>query len=145
MQNDQITEVLTEAPLDALQHWQNQIEQQGVVYYLKDPELGLVMMRGRESVERQVFNIGEVLVSECSISLDGDLGYGIVTGNQPQRVKAIAIIDVVLHSKAEKWEDLKQNMFEWIEQESSKQRQQMKKEHQLVERTKVNFEAMDDD
>lgn len=145
MNNSAVTQILSEAPLNDLLGWQSRIEQDGIVHDIKDPELGLVMMRGRESVERQVFNFGEVLVSECSVSLDGDLGYGIVTGNQPKRVKAMAVIDVVIHSSAEKWTAVKQQMQDWLEQESKQQLLQRKKEHQLVESTKVNFDVMDED
>lgn len=49
------------------------------------PEPVLVMTRVRETVDGEVFNLGEVLVTTCDVTLDGEPGWGMIMGHAPAR------------------------------------------------------------
>ena len=57
------------------------------------PEAALVMARARETVDGDVFNLGEVLVTTCEVALDGEPGWGMVTGHDPERALCAAVLD----------------------------------------------------
>lgn len=60
---------------------------------LSGPETALVMVRARDTVDGEVFNFGEVLVTRCEASLDGELGWGMVVGDDPDRAVCAAVLD----------------------------------------------------
>lgn len=63
---------------------------------VKEPRVGLVMMRARESVEGRVFNLGEVMVSECMVALGDVAGWGCCLGEDLSRAHRLAVIDLAL-------------------------------------------------
>jgi alpha-D-ribose 1-methylphosphonate 5-triphosphate synthase subunit PhnG len=65
--------------------------------YLRKPETGLVMLRGRVGGIGSPFNMGEATVTRCSIRLEnGAVGHAFVMGrSHPQAVTA-AICDALL-------------------------------------------------
>ncbi len=138
------SEVLAEAPLEELVQWVGQIEEVAEVTVMKKPELGLVMMRVKESVEEQMFNLGELLITECTVSVDGDLGFSAILGQHEQKGKALAIIDAVLHSPSIKWVDIKIEIEKWLEVKRHQQEFEKKKQFVMMNRTKVNFDVMDE-
>lgn len=64
---------------------------------IKPPQVGLVMMRARETVENQPFNLGEVLVTECTVALGEATGWGCCLGEDPDRAYHLAVLDLALH------------------------------------------------
>lgn len=64
---------------------------------IKPPQMGLVMMRARETVENQPFNLGEVLVTECTVALGEATGWGCCLGDDPDRAYHLAVLDLALH------------------------------------------------
>lgn len=57
------------------------------------PQAALVMARVRETVDGEVFNLGEVLVTTCEVNLDGEPGWGMVMGHDPERALCAAVVD----------------------------------------------------
>lgn len=57
------------------------------------PEAALIMVRTRETVDGEVFNLGEVLVTRCEVALDGEPGWGMVLGDVPERALCAAVLD----------------------------------------------------
>lgn len=51
------------------------------------------MARVRETVDDEVFNLGEVLVTTCEVTLDGEPGWGMVMGHDPERALCAAVVD----------------------------------------------------
>lgn len=64
---------------------------------IKPPQVGLVMMRARETVENLPFNLGEVLVTECTVALGEATGWGCCLGEDPDRAYHLAVLDLALH------------------------------------------------
>lgn len=62
---------------------------------IKAPQTGLVMMRAQESVENTVFNLGELLVTECTVTRgEGEIGWGLCRGENPDRAFHLAVLDL---------------------------------------------------
>lgn len=59
------------------------------------PEAVLVMARVRETVDDEVFNLGEVLTTTCEVTLNGEPGWGMVMGHDPERALCAAVVDAV--------------------------------------------------
>ncbi|MBW2020529.1 MAG: phosphonate C-P lyase system protein PhnG [Deltaproteobacteria bacterium] len=75
-----------EASLKAVEEWADHLLQAlGEVKVLVQPRPVLVMMHARDSVEQEVFCVGEILVTECQIACRGQRFWGRVVGDQPLR------------------------------------------------------------
>ena len=67
--------------------------------HLRSPEIGAVMMRGRMGGTGDVFNLGEMTVTRCSIELDsGDIGHGYVQGRNRVKAEQVAVLDALLQT-----------------------------------------------
>jgi alpha-D-ribose 1-methylphosphonate 5-triphosphate synthase subunit PhnG len=62
---------------------------------VKPPKTGLVMMQVREPVAEERFFLGEVLVTEATVDLDGALGWSMREGDDRVTVLAAAVLDAV--------------------------------------------------
>lgn len=63
---------------------------------LRNPEIGLVMLRGRIGGDGAAFNVGEATVSRAVIELaTGERGYGQVLGRDPETARLAAIFDAL--------------------------------------------------
>ncbi|MCD5406502.1 MAG: phosphonate C-P lyase system protein PhnG [Desulfotomaculum sp.] len=147
MDSKQRTKVLVQSSLANLLPWVAKIKVTGVVKIIKPVKTALVMMRAKDAVAGQIFNLGEVLVSDCTVTVDEQTGYGAVTGDQPERAEAIAILDAVFFFKNKnltaKWSGLLTAIQLWLKEEAQEQQKEQQKEFQLVERSKVNFDTME--
>ena len=63
--------------------------------FLRRPEAGLVMVRGRIGNSGRAFNLGEMLVSRCSIQLSGRLGHGWAPGMALLQAELAALGDAL--------------------------------------------------
>jgi len=62
---------------------------------IKAPQAGLVMMRARETVGNAGFNLGELLVTECTVTRrDSEFGWGLCLGENPDRAFHLAVLDL---------------------------------------------------
>jgi alpha-D-ribose 1-methylphosphonate 5-triphosphate synthase subunit PhnG len=73
------------------------------------PRVGTLMLRLREPVRDEVFNAGEVLVTEATVALGEHRGYAMRLGRVPETALAAAVLDVALaaaHPLADRIEGL---------------------------------------
>lgn len=69
--------------------------------WLRRPETGAVMVRGRMGGTGAPFNLGEMTVTRCSLALaDGTVGHGYVQGRGHARAEAAALIDALMQTDA---------------------------------------------
>ncbi|QOZ33238.1 phosphonate C-P lyase system protein PhnG [Bradyrhizobium sp. CCBAU 53421] len=65
--------------------------------WLKSPETGLVLVRGRIGGTGDPFNVGEMTVTRCALRLaDGIVGHGYVQGTDSHHAKLAALVDAAL-------------------------------------------------
>jgi alpha-D-ribose 1-methylphosphonate 5-triphosphate synthase subunit PhnG len=66
---------------------------------LREPENGLVMLRGRIGGDGAPFNLGEATVSRAAIRLaTGEVGFGYTLGRDKQKAQMIALCDALVQS-----------------------------------------------
>jgi alpha-D-ribose 1-methylphosphonate 5-triphosphate synthase subunit PhnG len=66
---------------------------------LREPENGLVMVRGRIGGDGAPFNIGEATVSRAAIRLaSGEVGFGYTLGRDRQKARMMALCDALIQS-----------------------------------------------
>ena len=69
--------------------------------WLRAPEAGGVMVRGRLGGTGAPFNLGEMTVTRCSLSLqDGTVGHAYVQGRSKPKAEAAALIDALMQTGA---------------------------------------------
>jgi alpha-D-ribose 1-methylphosphonate 5-triphosphate synthase subunit PhnG len=68
---------------------------------VREPENGLVMVRGRVGGDGAPFNFGEATVSRAAVRLDsGEVGFGYVLGRDGEKARLIALCDALIQSAA---------------------------------------------
>src|ERR1700676_2501049 len=66
---------------------------------LREPENGLVMVRGRIGGDGAPFNLGEATVSRAAVRLStGEVGFGYTLGRDRQKAQMIALCDALIQS-----------------------------------------------
>jgi alpha-D-ribose 1-methylphosphonate 5-triphosphate synthase subunit PhnG len=69
--------------------------------WLRRPEAGLVMVRGRAGGTGARFNLGEMTVTRCTVRLDdGTLGHAWIGGRDPRHAELAAVLDALLQDGA---------------------------------------------
>lgn len=67
---------------------------------LREPENGLVMVRGRVGGDGAPFNLGEATVSRAAVRLStGEVGFGYTLGRDREKARLIALCDAMVQSK----------------------------------------------
>ncbi len=103
--------------------------------FLRPPEIGLTMVRGRAGGTGQIFNLGEITITRCTIQVEEVIGFGYVAGRSHRHAEFAALCDGLM--QIPEWHDIVQSIvIEFLEAEAKR-----KKEIQQcqTEATKVNF------
>ncbi|MDN0075261.1 phosphonate C-P lyase system protein PhnG [Crenobacter sp. SG2303] len=69
-------------------------------HWLRRPETGLVMLRGRAGGTGAQFNLGEASVTRASVSLAGQIGHAWVRGSNARHAELAALADALLQCPA---------------------------------------------
>jgi alpha-D-ribose 1-methylphosphonate 5-triphosphate synthase subunit PhnG len=65
--------------------------------WLRAPEIGTVMLRGRTGGTGAPFNLGEMTVTRCALRLaDGAVGHGHVQGRDKRHATQAALVDALM-------------------------------------------------
>ncbi len=68
---------------------------------LRAPEVGSVMVQGRQGAVGSGFNLGEITVTRCSVRLsDGTDGHAYVQGRDKNKALQAALIDALMQTSA---------------------------------------------
>jgi len=70
----------------------------GDVAVITPPTVGMVMARAQDGARGEVFNLGEVLVTEARVSIAGCEGWGMVMGRAPDHALSVAVVDAGLEA-----------------------------------------------
>lgn len=91
--------LLSKAPEGAVRnHLQNIIPIPGYTW-LRVPEIGTVMVRGKTSGTGSAFNLGEMTVTRCVLKLDsGEVGHAYVQGRRKDCAEACALVDAMMQT-----------------------------------------------
>lgn len=139
MKRKQRTEILISGSQALAKSLAEEIEQKYPVSIIQEPESGLVLLKARETAQKSLFNLGEVLVTECKARVEGKVGIGIVKGHHPILAYHLAVIDAAFLGNLPEtkiWTDILKSEKQNIEE-------QRKANNEAILKTKVSFETMD--
>jgi len=103
---------------------------------VKEPTKTLTMIKMREPVKQSLFYIGEVIVCEATVELDGVKGIAVTMGDDAEKTLDMAIIDAAINK----------GVFTGIDTLLKLERKQIDKvarENAMHLKTMVSFESMD--
>lgn len=112
--------------------------------YLRSPEIGLAMVRGRAGGTGQVFNLGEMTMTRCVVQLESQpgheiiTGFGYVAGRSQRHAELAALCDALLQSSD--WHHRIQT--EIVQPLEIARREQQELKQRQTAATKVNFFTM---
>lgn len=67
--------------------------------WLRHPEVGGVMLRGRMGGTGAPFNLGEMTVTRCALKLDsGEVGHAYVQGRDKAHAERAALVDALMQT-----------------------------------------------
>lgn len=94
--------LLAQAPLETLErHWQT-ISQPGF-HWIRRPEYGAAMVRGRASGTGALFNVGETTVTRCALQIEtGEIGLAYVMGRSKRHAALAALFDCLAQREGSK-------------------------------------------
>ncbi|MBP1992164.1 phosphonate C-P lyase system protein PhnG [Paenibacillus eucommiae] len=149
MKKSRLTHILVEGAPDLLEKLALQVEQKYQVTLVREPERSLVMNKARDSVSGNPFYMGEILITECTVSVEsvesvelvGSVyGFGAIMGEEPERAYQLAVVDCAYNAKLPEtleWETLL--IAEELQIDDKK-----RLEHSRLMMSKVNFDTMGD-
>lgn len=69
--------------------------------WLRAPEIGSTMVRGRAGGTGQPFNLGEMTVTRCALTLEtGEVGHAYVQGRRKVCAEAAALVDALMQTES---------------------------------------------
>lgn len=90
--------LLARAPADLLARLMPELPAHAL---LRGPEIGTVMVRGRQGGAGAPFNLGEMTLTRCSVRLDcGAVGHAHVQGRDRDHALRAAVLDALLQTAA---------------------------------------------
>jgi alpha-D-ribose 1-methylphosphonate 5-triphosphate synthase subunit PhnG len=97
------------------------------------------MMEVVDPVAGGTFFLGEVLVTSCRVEIRGTVGQAVVLGDEPERARAAAILDAAIQQV----EAIPSAVVETLLHLEADIEETHRTEWALVERTRVQFESME--
>ncbi|MGI4813472.1 MAG: phosphonate C-P lyase system protein PhnG [Janthinobacterium lividum] len=108
--------------------------------WLRAPETGMTMVQGRSGGTGARFNLGEMTVTRCALTLpDGEVGVAYVQGRSARHAENAALADALLQSP--QWHARVQDEVLTLLLRSRAAR--MERQAQAVAETRVDFFTMD--
>lgn len=106
--------------------------------WLRQPEVGGVMVRGRLGGTGAPFNLGEMTVTRCSLRLPtGQIGHGYVQGRDKAHARTAALVDAMMQSDRAK--HIETALLQPLRSEMHRARAQTQ---ERADKTKVDFFTM---
>jgi len=130
--------VLSLASLPSLEKAFTRLSPVPTYSFLRQPEIGLAMVRATAGDNGTCFNMGEVTLSRCAVELNNFIGHGYITGRDTRHAELAAVFDALLQDTTQQ-ENLLKQIVTPLENE---QHARHKAERNTAEATKVDFFTM---
>lgn len=131
--------VLAKAKLGELESAWNDLPVKPAYDWLRQPEIGMVMVRARTGGTGGRFNLGQMTVTRCALRLaSGEAGLGYVQGRSKRHAELAAVFDALLQDDARR-AALEDQVITPLEAAHSERRGERSRK---ANSTKVNFFTM---
>lgn len=131
------TSIINDIPREAVRELL-ELAEGAPIEIVSSPRSGLTMMHVLDAFDSE-FLLGEVLISSAEVILNGQRGFGLVTGDEPERSLARACAEVLLQGEDEL---LSSRVKKLLLREQAELDEQRKREERLIANTKVKFDLM---
>ena len=116
------------------------------IQILKQPQKTLVMVKVRESVKKSLFYLGEVLATECMVTVNGAKGASVMAGDNFEKCINAAVIDGFMNTEKMPEcgipEEEREALRSEIKRLGEKQKKDREKLNRQIRKSKVNFNVM---
>ena len=136
MEKRRISKILARAGKEEVKRLADEIKEKHSPVIVKAPEKSLTMIRMREPVQESLFYLGEVIVSEAIVDMDGTKGVAVIMGDDFDKVLDMAVIDAACNKGVFE-------RYDFLEQIEKEQTHRLEKENALFMQTMVSFHSMD--
>jgi alpha-D-ribose 1-methylphosphonate 5-triphosphate synthase subunit PhnG len=131
--------VLARVPAASLERSWKDMAIRPEYHWVRPPETGLVMVRGRAGGTGRPFHLGEVAVTRCTVETKaGRLGTAYVMGRDHRHAELAAVLDALLQDPATA-PLVRSRVLEPLRKE---QRARRERERRRTEGTRVDFFTM---
>lgn len=136
MEKRRLTKILSKTDADIVKMLADDIKNQYGITVVKEPEKALAMIKMRDPVKESQFYIGEVIICEAIVDLDGSKGMAVTMGDNFEKTLNMAVIDAACNKGC----FVKYDLLETLEAQQIEKEQ---KENAMFRQTMVNFTSMD--
>lgn len=92
--------LLAKAPADRLLALWDALGEEPAFHWLRAPEIGATMVRGRLGGTGAPFNLGEMTLTRCALQLEsGAVGHGYVQGRDKDKARLAALVDALMQTE----------------------------------------------
>lgn len=130
---------LCECGIEPLKQLVTELEPSLQIDVVKAPSICLAMIPAEDSLEAQPFYLGEALMTECEVAINGQAGFGLCLGEQPVRAYCIAVIDALLHGDAGHVV-----IEQFLQEQAETVAKRDQDEFDLILQTQVDFKLMEE-
>lgn len=136
MDKKRLFRIMAKADKEDIASLARELKEKYSIIVIKEPEKMLTMVKMRDPVRRSLFYIGEVMVSEAIVEIDGTKGIAVVMGDDFDKTLDMAIIDAACNK------DIFDGERMLLELEKAQMDLEMK-ENAMHMKTMVSFDSMD--
>lgn len=125
-------------PEELEQAWEETSDKPGFTF-LRAPQAGLAMVRGKTGAAGEAFNLGEMTMTRASVRLEsGVVGHGYVAGRRTRHAELCALFDAVAQEPGRR-EDILTRVVGPLEREARLRKQTRERQ---TAATRVEFFTM---
>jgi len=139
MKRNKRTYILVEGAKELRAALAKEAEEKLSIINVTGPSRGLVMVKMRDSARKEVFFLGEVMVTEAKVRIGDMFGLGLIRGDDFSAARELAIVDAVFNSES----SLAKTWIEKLEKEELCIREKREEEAAKLLGTRVEFSTME--
>lgn len=135
-QQEEYLSVLCNTPAETLKPFVELLLPQFETIEVQQNRTGLIMMPFQESVKKTTFHIGEVLVAEARVNVNGTEGYAACLGRDLEQAVGVAILDAAMQGGMHT-----DTILQFVQSQATIQQQHEETLMKQVESTRVEMET----
>ena len=136
MDKKRLFKIMANAGREEVAQMAEKLKQNHDIVIIKEPSKTLTMIKMREPVKGSLFYIGEVIVTECIVELDGERGMAVTMGDDFEKTLDMSVIDAACNKGVFNDED---NLLELEKNQILK----LQRENAMHLKTMVSFNSLD--